>query len=296
MASVPQESDLLFMRKYREILNKYNIKTSKRLGQNFLVDSSYLDAIVEAADLSAEDLVLEIGAGVGNLTMRLSAVAGKVIAVEFDRRMSTALRGELNAKNVEIVEDDALKLNYRELLKHYGGGIKVVANLPYNIATEIIFRLLEYKDLFDKMFLMTQLEVARRITADVGKKEYGVLALLTNLWADTKIAFVVPRGAFRPAPKVDSALVRFALLPQPKVHVDDESLYKKVVKAAFAQRRKKLVNSFLSSSLELDKSSVEIWLKAAGVDKERRAEEVTMEEFARLSNTLFSFMGSSAKK
>lgn len=284
------------MTNYREILNKYNIKPSKRLGQNFLVDSSYLDAIVEEAELNSEDVVLEIGAGLGNLTRKLASRAGKVIAVEFDRQMVNALKSELKPANVEIIENDALKINYQELLKNYGVKIKVAANLPYNIATEIIFRLLDCKHLFDKMLLMTQLEVAQRITAQAGGKEYGVLALLTNLWADTKIAFVVPAGAFRPKPKVDSALVRFELLPRPKVPINDESLYKKVVKAAFAQRRKKLINSFLNSSLGLDKPSLEKWLKSADVAPERRAETITMDEFARLSNSLPYFLGSSSEK
>lgn len=284
------------MTTYRDILNKYNIKPSKRLGQNFLVDASYLDAIVQEAQLNAQDVVLEIGAGLGNLTCRLASYAHKVIAVEFDRQMVSALKGELTCENVEIVEEDALKLNYRELLKGYDIKIKVVANLPYNIATEIIFRLLDCRDLFDKMLLMTQLEVAQRITAQVRKKEYGVLALLTNLWANTRIAFVVPAGAFRPKPKVDSAVVQFDLLSKPKVAIRDEALYKKVVKSAFAQRRKKIVNSFLNSSLGLDKETIEEWLRCAGISAERRAETLTMEEFARLSNNLSTFLGLSTKK
>lgn len=284
------------MTTYRNILNKYNIKPSRRLGQNFLVDTSYLDAIVGEAQLNSQDVVLEIGAGVGNLTTKLASYAHKVIAVEFDRQMVRALRGELTCENVEIVEEDALKLNYRQLLKGYDIKVKVVANLPYNIATEIIFRLLDCRDLFDKMFLMAQLEVAQRITAQVGKKEYGVLALLTNLWANTKIAFVVPAGAFRPKPKVDSAVVRFELLSKPKVAICDEALYKKVVKSAFAQRRKKIVNSFVNSSLGLDKKSTEEWLRSAGISAERRAETLTMEEFARLSNNLSTFLGLSTKK
>lgn len=284
------------MTTYRNILNKYNIKPSRRLGQNFLVDTSYLDAIVGEAQLNSQDVVLEIGAGLGNLTTKLASYAHKVIAVEFDRQMVRALRGELTCENVEIVEKDALRLNYRELLNGYDIKVKVVANLPYNIATEIIFRLLDCRDLFDKMFLMTQLEVAQRITAQVGKKEYGVLALLTNLWANTKIAFVVPAGAFRPKPKVDSAVVRFELLSKPKVAICDEALYKKVVKSAFAQRRKKIVNSFVNSSLGLDKKSTEEWLRSAGISAERRAETLTMEEFARLSNNLSTFLGLSTKK
>lgn len=274
------------MPNYREILDRYDIRPRRRFGQNFLVDTGYLDAIVDAAGLAGEETVVEIGAGTGNLTSRLAAKAGRVIAVEFDRDMLRALRGEIVSDNVDIIEQDALKADYREILEGAKGKAVVVANLPYNIATEIVFRLLDVHGLFSKMLLMTQLEVARRITANVGTKDYGVLAVLTNLWAKTAMALTVPAGAFRPKPKVDSAVIGFEMLDEPRVKIGDEDVFRKVVRTAFGQRRKTLANSLAANPFGMDREAVRGWLDGCGISAQRRAETLTMEEFAALANSV----------
>lgn len=276
------------MPSYRDILNKYGIHPRRRFGQNFLVDEKYLDTIVEAAGISDVDTVIEIGAGLGNLTVKLAAKADKVIAIEFDRDMAKALRGELAARNIEIVEEDALRIDYHALVSRHvsaGAKAKAVANLPYNIATEIIFRLLDARDRFSTMLLMTQLEVARRITSEVGTKDYGVLAILTNIRANTRIELIVPAGAFRPKPRVDSAVVRFDMLDRPKVDIGDEKRFRMVVRGAFGQRRKTLANALSAGNpFGFDRDAVKIWLTDCDISPDRRAETLTMEEFARLAN------------
>lgn len=272
------------MASYREILSKYDIRPRRRFGQNFLVDAGYLDAIVAAAGLEREDTVIEIGAGIGNLTAKLAQKAGRVIAIEFDRDMLRALRGELKAANIEVIEEDALGVDWKKLVGA-NTKAKAVANLPYNIATELIFRLLDAREAFSVMLLMTQLEVARRITADVGTKDYGVLSILTNLHANTRIELVIPSGAFRPQPKVDSAVIRFEILDKPRVELDDEKRFKKIVRAAFSQRRKTLANSLAASRIfGEERDAASRVLCECGIDPMRRAETLSMEEFSKLCN------------
>lgn len=269
-------------------MKKYGIRPRKRFGQNILMDETYLDAIVDAARLSDADTVVEIGAGPGNLTAKLAACAGKVIAIEFDREMAIALRGEMKAKNVIIVEYDALRIDYGALVSAHlppDEKAKAVANLPYNIATEIIFRLLDARSSFSIMLLMTQLEVARRITAEVGVKEYGVLTVMTNIFANTHIEMIVPGGAFRPRPKVDSAVVRFDIMDRPKIEIADEKRFRMTVRGAFGQRRKTLANALSASNpFNFDREAVKKWLTDCGISPDLRAETLSLQEFARLAN------------
>lgn len=272
----------------RAIFEKYDIKPRKKFGQNFLVQDGYLKAIARCAKLTKDDVALEIGAGIGNLTRELAVHAGKVIAVEFDRDMLRVLRGELNLDNVEIVEADALRLNYRELSP--GKKIIAAANLPYNIATEIVFRMLETHDCFSRMLLMTQLEVARRFTAKIGTKDYGPLAVLTGLWSSAKVEMILPPGAFFPRPKIDSAVLRFEIRDVPAAEINSPELFSKIVHAAFSQRRKMISNS-LGSTLApiLDKKTLLEWLDASKIKPTSRAQELDVSDFARLERNFSQF-------
>jgi len=265
----------------KTILSEYDIHPRKSLGQNFLTHDGYLQAIARAAELTKNDIVLEIGAGVGNLTKALATQAGKVIALEFDRDLLRVLRGELDIENVQILEADALKVDYHSICA--AGKMVVVANLPYNIATEIVFRLFDARECFSRMFLMTQLEVARRYVAPVGSKEYGVISVLSGLWAKIKIEMIVPAGVFYPRPKVDSAVVRFEMRESPAADINSPEMFSKIVHAAFSQRRKMLINSLAAGAyLGLDKAAVLKWLDRAGVDPGIRAQNLTIEDYARL--------------
>ena len=263
----------------RAILQKYDIRPRKRLGQHFLVRDGYLGAITRASGVTRDDVVLEIGAGVGNLTKFLAARAGKVIAIEFDRDMLRVLRGELDVENVEIMEADALKVDYNSL--NPDKPMVAVANLPYNIATEIVFRLIDSRERFSRLMLMTQLEVARRFAAKVGTKEYGIPAAISGMWTEVKIDMKVPASAFYPRPAVDSAVLRFDIRDVPAARANSDELYSKVVHAAFSHRRKMLLNSLASSPiLGLEKAAVEKWLDSAGIDPRIRAQNLKVEDFA----------------
>jgi len=268
----------------RALLEKYDIRPRKKLGQNFLVHDGYLKAIASAGGVKEDDTVLEIGAGTGNLTRLLASSARKVLAMEFDRDMLRVLRGELDQPNVQIIEADALKFDYGSLEGH--GKLVAVANLPYNIATEITFRLFDARGCFSRMLLTTQLEVARRYAARVNTSDYGVLAVTTRMWAEVKLVMKIPPGAFYPRPKVDSGVVRFEMRDEPAARINSTRLFSKIVHGAFSQRRKMLLNSLSSyGPLGLDRKEVASWLEKAGVDPKKRAQNLSVEDFARLENT-----------
>ena len=249
----------------------------KHLGQHFLFDPSILRRIIEAADLSPGDTVVEIGPGHGRMTKMLAGCVRKVIAVELDRAFCDRLKEELAGyDNVEIVQGDALQFPYETL-----GKFKVVANIPYYITTPILFRLLEHKDRLGSITMTVQKEVARRIVAGPGGKDYGVLSLMVQYRGKAKLAFVVPKGAFRPVPKVDSALVHIALYGRSAVSVQDERFFFRVIKTAFSQRRKTLLNSLKPLAADIREE-----LLRAGVDPARRPETLSIEEFARLSESI----------
>ncbi|MFZ5996569.1 MAG: 16S rRNA (adenine(1518)-N(6)/adenine(1519)-N(6))-dimethyltransferase RsmA [Nitrospirota bacterium] len=249
----------------------------KHLGQNFLFDPSILTRIVEAAGISAEDTVVEIGPGHGSLTRLLARAARKVIAIELDPELYQKLsEAPLLPNNVTLVFDDALKYRYEEL-----ESFKVVANIPYYITTPIIFRLLDAKKHITSMTLTIQREVAERIVASPGTKDYGALSIGVQFYANPRIEFIVPRSAFRPVPKVDSAVVHIQILDKPRAWVRDEKLFFKVVKTAFAQRRKTLSNALKPLSKDIREMLAE-----AGIDPIRRAETLSIEEFAKLADHL----------
>ncbi len=257
----------------------------KRFGQHFLKDKNIIRKIVDGAGVSKDDLVLEIGPGLGDMTSLLSQKAEKVIAVELDRELYSILLEKFGASNVEVVNADALKFDIGGLFERFDKKIKIVANLPYNISTPLLFKFFEDRDYISSMTLMFQKEVANRLTAVPGTKDYGVLSIYAQLYTKPSFLFKVSPHAFTPPPKVDSAVVRLDVLKEPSVRAIDEGLMLKVVKAAFGQRRKTLSNA-LSSGLGLRKEAVNTALKKAGVEGSRRGETLTLDEFRNLSDVL----------
>lgn len=249
----------------------------RRLGQVFLYDPSILRRIIQTAQLSKEDLVVEIGPGLGRLTKMLAERAKNVMAIELDEKLFEELRVQLaDYKNIELICGDALKYPYENLPE-----FKVVANIPYYITTPVIFRLLDARRNLKSMTLTIQKEVAERIVAASGGKDYGVLSVMVQYYTEPKLKFIIPRGAFRPVPKIDSALVHFKVLEKPPVQVKDQEFFFRVVKTAFSQRRK-----MISNALRGLREDIKEKLAEAGVDSNRRPETLSIEEFARLSDVL----------
>jgi len=273
------------MMNVRRLLREFDIQPKKSLGQNFLVDQRALERIVEAAELGPEDIVLEIGPGLGALTRLLAAEAGRVVAVELDQRLVEVLRQTATAKadlpNVEIIHGDILELNPADLLEHQGDNFqyKVVANLPYYITSAIIRHLLTAEVRPKLMVVTVQLEVARRITAEPG--EMSLLAVSVQFYGRPRIVARIKAGAFYPSPQVDSAVIRIDLDDHPVVEVDDVDSFFEVVRAGFAQRRKQLRNA-LAAGLALPASEVAQVLNRAGVNPSRRAQTLSLEEWAKV--------------
>ena len=278
----------------KEFLRKHNIRIKKRLGQNFLIDEGILNRIVEVADLSKNDIVIEIGPGMGTLTKKLAEKAKKVLAIELDENLVKLLRETLvPLKNVEIIHADILKTNLNRLLKSRYAicdmryAIKVVANLPYYITTPIIVHLLKTREILSNIVVMVQREVGRRMVAKPRTKDYGALSLLIQYYTKPQITIKVPRNVFLPEPEVDSCVVNLEVLEKPAVEVKDEELFFKVVRAAFEQRRKALKNALTHTrDLRLDKKKVLEILEKADIRPLRRGETLSLEEFAKLSNLI----------
>ena len=272
----------------REILTRHGFRFSKALGQNFLVDGSVCPRMAENCLADKSTGVLEIGPGIGVLTKELSRVAAKVVAVELDQRLLPVLAETLQCcDNVEIVSGDVLELDLAALIKEHFDGLCVVvcANLPYYITTPILMRLLESGLPFDAITVMVQKEVAARLTARPGSKDAGAITVMVDYYAEAETLFGVPKGAFTPAPKVDSAVIRLIRRPAPPVDVTDAAAFFRLVKAAFAQRRKTAVNS-VSATLGVSKESVANALTSCGLDVNVRAETLSTEDFAALFRAL----------
>ncbi len=261
----------------RSLLEKYNIKGGT-FDQHFLVDAGYLDRIVAAAELKSEDVVLEIGAGIGNLTERLARKAKKVIAIEFDQALVNVLHDRFdNVGNIEIIAGDALKVDFPEF-------DKVVSNLPYSISSEITFKLLRHK--FKLGILMYQYEFAVRMVSLPNCKDYSRLTVDTYYFADASILMKVPKGAFQPAPEVDSAVVKLVPRPTP-FEVRDEAFFMAFVAAVFSQRRKKLRNSILNTNHMLKIPSIKEVVGHLPEDlMNKRAENLTPEQLAEVANLI----------
>jgi len=261
------------------------LKAIKMLGQNFLTDRNVISRIISSVDPCPDDFILEIGPGQGALTSELAGSGATVVAVELDRRLAPLLAAEYAGNpKVKIFEADILKLDLLETLAaHSGQKWKVAANLPYNISSQVLIKFLETPTLFTDLFLMLQKEVGDRLAAPPATKEYGILTLFCRLHFDVTREFIVKPGSFHPVPKVDSAVLRFKALPGPRVDVGDERLFRRLVKAAFSQRRKTLWNCLKSADFAVDEVTLRAILLAAGIDEKRRGETLSLDEFATLS-------------
>ena len=258
-----------------------NIRAIKSLGQNFLKDPHYLKKIADAAQIGQEDQVVEIGPGLGHLTAVLAQRAQKILAIEVDDRLIPRLQNIFSAcRNFELVHADALEYDYGSL----SGRWKVVANLPYYISTPIIQKLIVRRDEFISLTLMLQKEVAERIAALPGGKEYGYLSVLVQFYTVPRMEFKVPPGAFTPSPEVDSTVITLTLRDQPAVAVKDEAYFIRVIKAAFSQRRKTLRNSL--KQLKAPNDRMDAVFTGTGIDLGRRAETLSVEEFGKLADFL----------
>lgn len=258
----------------------------QRLGQHFLNHPQLAEKIVKLAGASADDVVLEIGPGRGVLTAPLLQSCRHVIAIETDARLVAELRKQFAAaENLTLIHADVLEFDLSTLTQWTPPQIKVVANLPYSIATEIIFRLINQRQLFSELYLMVQKEVAERLVATPGGKTYGILAVLTQLYSESRLILKVPPGAFKPPPQVDSAVVAMKLFEQPRVGVADVEAFKKLVRTAFGTRRKMLRNA-LKSFLQSSRYDWTVLCARLHITERARAEELSLEQWAALARYL----------
>ena len=269
------------------ICKRFDIKMSKKLGQNFLIKRGIVDEIVHAAELTPGEPVLEVGPGIGTLTQGLAQSGADVTAIELDRRLLEVLDTTLASyDNVRIVHGDVLKLDVPTIMNHKP--FKVVANLPYYITTPIIMSLLESKLPIERLVVMVQKEVALRMVAKPGTKDYGALSVAVQYYTEPDIVLDVPPKSFLPAPAVTSSVIRCVLRDKPPVAVIDEKLFFRVVKAGFAQRRKTFSNTMKTTGLSKDR--IEELLAKANIDGQRRGETFTLQEFADVANAWASLI------
>ena len=273
-----------------EVLNKYQFMFQKKFGQNFLIDTHVLEKIIQSANITKEDFVLEIGPGIGTMTQYLAEAAREVTAVEIDRNLIPILKDTLSGyDNVNVINEDILKVDICRLAQEKNGGrpIKVVANLPYYITTPIIMGLFESHVPLDSITIMVQKEVADRMQVGPGTKDYGALSLAVQYYAQPYIVANVPPNCFMPRPKVGSAVIRLTRYAQPPVQVDDEKKMFRLVRASFNQRRKTLVNGLNNSpEVHATREAVLAALEQMGLSPTVRGEVLTLEQFAQLSNLL----------
>lgn len=274
-----------------EVLQKYKFNFQKKFGQNFLIDTHVLDKIIYSAEITKEDMVLEIGPGIGTMTQYLAEAAGKVIAVEIDKNLIPILADTLHEyENVQIINEDVLKLDIAKIVEEQNGGkpIKVVANLPYYITTPIIMGLFESHVPVDSITVMVQKEVADRMQTGPGSKDYGALSLAVQYYAKPEIVANVPPNCFMPRPKVGSAVIRLTRHQNPPVTAKDEKLMFRIIRASFNQRRKTLANGLKNSQeLNYTKEQVEAAITECGLPLNIRGEALTLEQFAKLSDIFF---------
>ena len=279
----------------KEIIKKYNIRLTKALGQNFLIDDNILKRIVDSAAVTSSDLIIEVGPGIGGMTRELASRAGQVVAIEIDNHLIPALSENIKEfSNITIINKDIMKLDIKEIIKdvlEISGKqincVKVVANLPYYITTPIIMKFLEEKPGVEMLLFMVQKEVALRMIATPGGKEFGALSLAVQYYSNPEIVFNVSPECFIPKPNVDSSVIKLDIFKKPPVELNNEDVFFRTIKASFGQRRKTLVNG-LSNSGYFNKSKEEIKeiLRNMGIDELRRGETLTIMQFAELSNAL----------
>lgn len=280
----------------RQIIDKYKFHFQKSLGQNFLIDGNIVNKIIDGAGIDNRDTVLEIGSGIGTLTRALAEKAGKVIVIELDRKLEPILEETLaGLDNIDIYWGNALKVNWDELIREktaeeYGPGgksYKIVANLPYYITTPLMMYALESHYNISRMVVMIQKEVAERLTAVPGTKDYGALTVAVNYYSQPGLVTYVPKTVFIPQPEVESAVVKLDILASPPVKVPDEETFFEVVKAAFGQRRKTLANTLGRFSSAVGKAELISLLTEVDIDPGRRGETLTLDEFAKVTEIIY---------
>lgn len=272
----------------RGIKNKYRFKFSRSLGQNFLTNKEVIDGIVEGADITKEDLVIEIGPGIGVLTAAAAEKAGKVIAIEIDINLVTILGETLTEfDNVKVINENVLKLDLAKIIEEEAGdykAVKVIGNLPYYITTAIIMKLLEEKLPVESITIMMQKEVAERIKAEPGSRIYGAISVAVQYYCSVNVVENVPKEYFMPMPKVDSAVLRLDVRKEAPVNLLNEKMFFRCIKAGFSQRRKTLLNSLTGTGF--GKGVISKCLVNAGIDGKRRAETLSLSDFAAVANEL----------
>ncbi len=272
----------------REIRDRFGFRNSKSLGQNFLTDKNIIDRIIEGSGIGPDDLVIEIGPGIGVITREAAMAAKKVIAVEIDTDLLPVLGYTLgDLDNVEVINQDILKTDLKEIIdkEDFSGKVRVIGNLPYYITTPIIMKLLEEDIGAETITVMMQKEVADRLKAHPGKKECGAISLMVQYFSEVQEIVKVPRTVFIPQPKVDSTVLRLDVRKERAVQIEDEEYLFKVIKAGFAQRRKTIANS-LSVLGDVTRDEILKALEAAGIDPVRRGETLDLEEYSRLAEAL----------
>ena len=288
--------ELIIPQKTIEVIQKYGFNFQKKFGQNFLVDSHVLDKILNAADVTKDDTVLEIGPGIGNMTQRIAQRAGRVVAVEIDRQLIPILEETLSElDNITLIQGDILKLDLKELSEKYAGGrpLKVVANLPYYITTPIIMKMFREGVALDNITVMVQKEVADRMKAAPGSKDYGSLSVAVQFYSEPYLVANVPPNCFIPRPNVGSAVIRLRRCDAPPVSVEDEAWMFRIITAAFSQRRKTLQNCLANTAeLGISKDAVAAVLSDMGLPVNVRGEALTLAQFAQLSDMLKSYLSS----
>ena len=283
----------------RTLLAAHNIKPKKQLGQNFLTAPSVAKMIVDRSEILVDDVVLEIGAGLGAITIPAALKARKVFAVEKDHFITDILKVEVMANhltNVEVIEKDFLKLDLNVLLKNIGRKIIVMGNLPYNISSQVLVRLVGLRSMIGRAVLMFQKELAQRITADPGCKSYGRLTVMLKYCAEIKKIMEVKASSFYPKPKVDSEVLEIRFDKTPAYSANDEIFLYRVIKAAFGNRRKTLKNALVASDLGIEAKPAKAVLEQSDIDPMRRAETLNIEEFVRLGNNIARFLHEPNKK
>ena len=277
----------------RFIMKQNNITANKNLGQNFLINEDVVDSIVENAEITKNDLVIEIGPGLGTLTSRLLEKAGKVICVELDRKMIAILEKRFKLyENLELINDDILKINLSQLIsqnkineiKH----VKIVANLPYYITTPIIMKLLEERLDIESITVMIQKEVAQRLAAKPGTSDVGSITYTIWYYTEPKIVLEVPKESFIPAPEVTSSVIKLDILKQPRIEVKDEKQFFKIIKVAFMQKRKTLINALVNGKVFQNKEDAKKCLDELKIDEKIRGEKLTLEQYKNIAEYTYN--------
>jgi len=274
----------------RKILKNHGLRPRRRLGQSFLEDRNITSKIVKIADIRKEDTVVEIGAGLGIMTKLLTTKAQRVIALEVDPDLVALLQEELiGCSNVEIIQADVLKYDFSLACQGcLSGKLKVIGNIPYNISSQILFHLIEYRHCIACMILMFQKEMADRIIASAGTKDYGIPSVILSMYGIVSHEMTIPSHCFYPEPKVLSSVLKVVMREKPLVDLKNDDFFFKIVRIAFSKRRKILLNNLRGANLPICEKDINLSLEAAGIDGRRRGETLTNEEFGVLSNVFFS--------